>query len=261
MRGVTVTPRHHADTNAPNPPGAKVFASFFKKKSSFPMLMPAQARAGLDWLANTDPHLARIEAEAGPLPWRVRQAGFSGLLNAIVGQQISNQAAAAIWRRCCALPGCLTPAEFLLLDEATLRAAGLSRPKIGHARAVATAFQDGTLAADVLADLPDQQAIESISSVRGLGIWSAEIYLLFALGRLDVFPAGDLALQAAAAHIKGLDTRPKPAALRELAEPWQPYRALAARLLWHWWRHVTGRPSMDDTPEQPITERPDPHQR
>jgi DNA-3-methyladenine glycosylase II len=209
-------------------------------------LPPRGARIALNKLARLDPDLGRIEKEAGPLPWRVRQAGFAGLLNAIVGQQISNQAAAAIWGRCCLLENCLTPDGFLALDETCLRAAGLSRPKIGHARAVAEAFRSGTLATEALAAMTDEEAVRRISSVRGLGVWSAEIYLLFALQRQDVFPAGDLALQAAAAHLKGLEARPSAAALREMAEPWQPYRALAARLLWHWWRHVTGRPSMDD---------------
>ncbi len=207
---------------------------------------PAHARVGLDWLAAADPHLARIEAEAGALPWRVRAPGFAGLLSAIVGQQISNQAAAAIWRRCCALPGCLEPAGFLLLEAEALRAAGLSRPKIAHGRAVAEAFACGVLASDRLDAMTDADAIVTLSSVRGLGVWSAEIYLLFALQRGDVFPAGDLALAAAAAHLKGLDGRPSPAALRTMAEAWQPHRGLAARLLWHWWRHVTGRPSMDE---------------
>jgi DNA-3-methyladenine glycosylase II len=210
---------------------------------------PRAARIALNKLARLDPDLARIEAEAGPLPWRVRQAGFAGLLNAIVGQQISNQAAAAIWGRCRSLTGCLTPEGFLALDEMQLRAAGLSRPKIAHGRAVAEAFRTGILATDALAAMPDEEAVRVISSVRGLGVWSAEIYLLFALQRMDVFPAGDLALQSAVAHLKGLAARPGPAALRGLAAPWQPYRALAARLLWHWWRHVTGRPSMDDTQE------------
>jgi DNA-3-methyladenine glycosylase II len=207
---------------------------------------PPEARLALDRLARVDPDLARVEALAGPLPWRVREAGFSGLLNAIVGQQISNQAAAAIWRRCRALPGCLSPEAFLRLEDEDLRKAGLSRPKIGHARAVAQAFCSGQLASDHLAAMDDQQAVQAISAVRGLGVWSAEIYLLFALQRRDVFPAGDLALQAAAANLKGLAGRPSAAALREIAAAWAPDRALAARLLWHWWRHVTGRPSMDD---------------
>jgi DNA-3-methyladenine glycosylase II len=214
---------------------------------SFPS-PPKAARAGLSRLAKIDPQLRRVEAEAGPLPWRVRAPGFAGLLNAIVGQQISNQAAAAIWRRVCALEGCLSPEGLLAIDDADLRAAGLSRPKIGHARAVAEAFVAGVLATDALAAMDDEAAVRTISSVRGLGVWSAEIYLLFALQRPDVFPAGDLALQAAMADLKGLPARPTAVSLRVIAAPWQPHRALAARLLWHWWRHVTGRPSMDDPP-------------
>ena len=212
---------------------------------------PPEARAGLDRLAAIDAGLARIEAEAGPLPWRVREAGFPGLLGAIVGQQISNQAAAAIWRRCCALPSSCTPDGFLMLEDDALRGAGLSRPKIAHGRAVANAFISGQLATQNLAGMGDDEAIRTLSAVRGLGVWSAEIYLLFALQRQDVFPAGDLALQAATAHLRGLEQRPGPLALRLIAAEWQPHRALAARLLWHWWRHVTGRPSMDEPPPSP----------
>jgi len=208
--------------------------------------MPLKARAALNILARRDRDLARVEAEAGPLPWRVRAPGFEGLLNAITGQQISNAAAAAIWRRLCALEGCLSPEGFLRLSDQSLRGAGFSRPKIAHGRAVAEAFVSGVLATDALAAMDDEAAVARISSVRGLGVWSAEIYLLFALQREDVFPAGDLALQAAAADLKGLEARPTPKQLRELASAWQPHRALAARLLWHWWRHVTGRPSTDD---------------
>ena len=209
---------------------------------------PASARAGLAALAAADPDLGRIEATAGPLPWRRRADGFPGLLQAIVGQQISNQAAAAIWRRLHATPGALLPEGLLALPDEALRLAGLSRPKIAHARALAAAFAEGRLDAAGLAAMADTDAVAAIAAVRGMGVWSAEIYLLFALERLDVFPAGDLALAAAAAHLKGLPGRPPPAALRALAEPWQPWRALAARLLWHHWRHVTGRPAMDDLP-------------
>jgi len=209
---------------------------------------PPPARAGLDALAAADADLARIEAEAGPLPWRRRAPGFPGLLQAIVSQQISNQAATAIWRRLLAIAGTLEPERLLALPDETLRLAGLSRPKIGHARALAQAFADGRLSEAALAGMADAEAVAAITAVRGLGVWSAEIYLLFALGRDDVFPAGDLALAAAAAHLKGVASRPGPAALRGLAEPWRPWRGLAARLLWHHWRHVTGRPSMDDRP-------------
>ena len=213
-----------------------------------PPAPPPAARSALDALCRRDPDLARIEAAAGVLPWRRRPAGFVGLLQAIVGQQISNQAAAAIWRRLAALPGADTPAGMLSLDDESLRGAGLSRPKVAHARALATAFAAGALSESAIAALDDEAAVAAIAAVRGMGRWTAEVYLLFALARDDVFPAGDLALAAAAADLKALPVRPGPAALRALAEPWRPYRALAARLLWHHWRHVTGRPAMDDPP-------------
>jgi len=212
------------------------------------MAAPRAARLGLNRLARVDTDLARIEREVGRLPWRTREPAFSALLSAIVSQQISNQAAAAIWGRLRVLPGCLTPALFLTLGDEDLHGAGLSRPKIVHARALAEAFGAGVLATEALAALDDAGAIAAISSVRGLGAWSAEVYLLFALQRPDVFPAGDLALQASLADLKGFSVRPSAKELRAMAEDWAPHRALAARLLWHWWRYRTGRPSMDESP-------------
>jgi len=216
-----------------------------KQSVSFPH-PPAEAQAGLAALMLLDPDLAGIIPAAGPLPWRSRAPGFAGLLQAIVGQQISNAAAAAIWRRLQAVEGALEPASLLRLDEETLRGAGLSRPKVAHAYSLAEAFASGRLATAHLAAMDDAEAIAAISAVRGMGPWSAEIYLLFALGRPDVFPAGDLALAGAAAKLKGLEARPTPKALRTLAEGWRPWRGLAARLLWHHWRFLTGRPAMDD---------------
>ena len=209
---------------------------------------PPPALAGIETLLQIDPAFAAIQDHAGPLPWRTRTPGFPGLLQAIVAQMISNQAAAAIWGRLRAIPGALDPAALIELPDAVLLQAGLSRPKVVHARALATAFLDGTLSADRIALLDDEAAITAIGSVKGLGRWTAEIYLLFALGRLDVFPSGDIALAAALAHLKALPARPAPKTLRELATAWQPVRSLAARLLWHHWRHVTGRPAMDDLP-------------
>ena len=216
-----------------------------KQGVSFPHPPPAM-RDALDALVARDPRLAGIEAAAGPLPWRVRPAGFEGLLQAVVAQQISNQAASAIWRRLGAAPGALRPDGLLALADEDLRAAGLSRPKVAHARALASAFAEGRLSAAGLAAMPDADAAAAITAVRGLGPWTAEVYLLFALQRQDVFPAGDIAVAGAAAHLLGLPSRPDPKALRALAEAWRPSRALAARLLWHHWRHLTGRPSMDD---------------
>ena len=212
------------------------------------MDLPDHARAAIARLVRLDPDFAGIEGAAGPLPWRTRATGFPGLLQAIVGQQISNGAAAAIWRRLAATPGALHPAGLLALDDGALRAAGLSRPKILHARALALAFADGRLQADALAAMEDEAAVAALSAVRGMGRWTAEVYLLFALAREDVFPAGDLALAAAVADLKGLPARPGPAALRQIAAAWAPHRAVAARLLWHHWRYRTGRPTMDDPP-------------
>ena len=213
--------------------------------ASFPHA-PATERAAIELLIAADPDLARIEAEAGPLPWRRRADGFPGLLQAIVGQMISNQAAAAIWGRLRVLPGALDPVVLLALDETQLRAAGLSRPKVAHARALAEAFAEERLSAARIAAMGDEAAIAAISAVRGMGRWSAEIYLLFALARQDVFPAGDIAVAGAVAVLKGLPARPDPVALRALAEAWRPARSLAARLLWHHWRHLSGRPAFDE---------------
>nr|WP_294521460.1 DNA-3-methyladenine glycosylase 2 family protein [uncultured Rhodopila sp.] len=207
---------------------------------------PAEALAAIGTLIAIDPDFAAILERAGPLPWRRRTPGFPGLLQAIVAQMISNQAAAAIWGRLRAIPGALDPASMMELSDDELRAAGLSRPKVIHVRALAAAFLDGTLSADRIEMLDDEAAIVTIGSIKGMGRWTAEIYLLFALGRLDVFPSGDIALAAALADLKALPERPGPKALRELATAWQPVRSLAARLLWHHWRHVTGRPAMDD---------------
>jgi len=212
-------------------------------------------RAALDALVRADPRLAAVEAAAGPLPWRVRAGGFPGLLQVIMGQQISSAAAAAIWGRLAALPGALAPSGLLALPDDALRAAGLSRPKVGHARALATAFEDGRLSAAGLAAMPDEAAVAAITAVRGLGPWTAEVYLLFAEGRPDVFPAGDIAVAGAAAALLGLPARPDPRALRALAEAWRPSRALAARLLWHHWRWLTGRPALDDLPSNKIRSR------
>jgi DNA-3-methyladenine glycosylase II len=209
---------------------------------------PASAQDALQALIRENPDLATILDRAGPLPWRTRTPGFPGLLQAIVAQMISNQAAAAIWGRLRALPGVLEPEGLLILPDESLRGAGLSRPKVAHARVLAEAFQKGTLSAAALEAMSNDEAIAVIASVKGLGLWTAEIYLLFALQRMDVFPAGDIALAAAAAELKGLATRPDHKALRELAEAWRPARSLAARLLWHHWRHLTGRPALDDFP-------------
>jgi len=203
-------------------------------------------RMAIHALVARDPDFAAIEMRAGPLAWRTRPAGMPGLLQAIVGQQISNQAAAAIWQRLRSIDGALDPLGLSRLSEDVLRAAGLSRPKIAHARALAAAFVDGRLNEAALRMMDDEAAVAAIDAIPGMGRWTAEVYLLFAESRADVFPAGDLALAASVADLKRLPARPSPKVLRTLSAAWQPWRGLAARLLWHHWRHVTGRPAMDD---------------
>lgn len=204
---------------------------------------PEWAHRALAELAQIDPLLATIPERAGPLPWRRREAGFPGLLRSLCGQMISNQAAAAIWGRLSALPGALNPAGLLALTDEELRQAGLSRPKLRHARALAEAFASARLSAEVLAALSDEAAVAEIAEIPGFGPWTAEVHLLFGLDRQDIFPAGDLALAASLAALHGLPDRPKPKQLAAVAVAWRPWRSMAARLLWHHWRHVTGRPA------------------
>jgi DNA-3-methyladenine glycosylase II len=209
---------------------------------------PDRARTAIETLIRLDPAFAGIQQAAGPLPWRTRTPGFPGLLQAICAQMISNQAAAAIWGRLRVVPGALDPATLIDLPDDVLRAPGLSRPKVAHAKALAAAFLDGTLSETRIAALDDEDAVLAIASVKGMGRWTAEVYLLFALGRLDIFPSGDIALAASLADLKSLPARPAPKDLRVMAEAWAPVRSMAARLLWHHWRHITGRPAMDDFP-------------
>jgi DNA-3-methyladenine glycosylase II len=208
---------------------------------------PDWARQAVAALVAADPDLAAIEDAAGPLPWRSRPVGFAGLLRTICGQQISNQAAGAIWRRLSAIPGALEPAGLVAMDDALLcGVGGLSRPKAAHARALAAACLDGSLRLDALAGMADEVAVAHLSAVRGLGRWTAEVHLLFAHDRPDIFPVGDIALAASVAHLKRLEARPAPKELARIALAWAPWRGIAARLFWHHWRHVTGRPIVED---------------
>jgi DNA-3-methyladenine glycosylase II len=205
-------------------------------------IRPDWVQSGLMELFALDPDFATIEPLAGPLPWRSRPRGFGGLARSILGQQISNQAADAIWRRFSALPRALEPAGLLALRDEDFRAAGLSRPKVAHLRGLADAALRGEMRLDALDSMTDAEAVAHLAAQRGLGPWTAQVHLLFAEGRRDIFPHSDVALAAAYAHLKRLPARLPPRDLTLLAEGWSPWRSLAARLLWHHWRHVTGRP-------------------
>ena len=199
-------------------------------------------RAALEALAARDPDVARHYAACGLPPVRRRRPGFAGLLHIIVAQQVSAASAAAIIARLDAAVRPLDPGGFLALDDAALRAIGLSRQKMRYGRALAEDVAGGRIDLRALARMDDDGAIAHLTRAKGIGRWTAEIYLLFALGRPDVWPAGDLAVQVAAQRLKGLAARPGREDMIALAEPWRPYRSAAARFLWHIYRH----PGMPD---------------
>jgi DNA-3-methyladenine glycosylase II len=189
-------------------------------------------------LGKADRDFARAIAEVGPPPPRRRPAGFMGVLHVIVAQQVSTHAAKAISARLDAALEAKTPEAFLKLTDPDLRAVGFSRQKIVYGRDLAAAFLDGRLSMAKLRRQSDEEVIAAITSVKGLGVWSAEVFLLFSLRRPDVLPAHDLGLIVAAQRMKRLKERPSPKQLREIAEPWRPYRSYAARMLWHYY-HAT----------------------
>jgi len=193
-------------------------------------------KRGLAALAAADPALARAVDEAGPPAFDLRPEGFETLVRAIVAQQVSAASARAIFARLCEAVQPLTPAQFLAAGPDVIRACGFSRPKIGYATALAERILDGRLPIEGLRDMDDAAVTAALTAVPGIGAWSAEVYMIFAMGRPDVWPAGDLALQTAQQRLHGLDARPKPKASRELAEAWAPWRSAAAVTLWHYYR-------------------------
>lgn len=196
----------------------------------------AVLRQGVEAVCRVDPDLARILAEAGPPPLELREPGFPTLLRAIVAQQVSAAAARSIWGRLTERVRPLTADGFLALSEEEVRALGFSRQKIAYGRGLAEAVVSGRLDLAGLAALPDEEALAALVALKGIGRWSAEVYLLFALGHPDVLPAQDLAVAAAAQRIKALPKRPTPRELLALAEPWRPWRSAASLLLWHYYR-------------------------
>jgi DNA-3-methyladenine glycosylase II len=200
--------------------------------------------AALDELATRDPDLAAALARIGYPEPRVRAPGFATLLRVIAAQQVSTASAAAIMRKLeAALGGEVTPAGLLALGKAGLRACGFSGPKLRYGQGLATAVQDGSLDLEALARMDEEEAVAALTALKGFGRWSAEIYLLFALGRADTFPADDLAVQIAYQRLKALPVRPKAKALRELVEPWRPFRGAGAVFLWH----LYGAATLDET--------------
>lgn len=212
-------------------------------------LPQAALAAALDRLAALDDDVAKALARIGYPPPRQRAPGFATLLRIMVAQQLSTRSAAAIWGRLEHACAPLVAAEsFLDLDEGALRAIGFSRQKTAYGRGLAEAVASGSLDVAKLAAMPEEDAIAAISALRGFGRWSAEVYLLFALGRADVFPADDLGLQIGMQRLKRLDARPNRKAMAALAEPWRPWRGAGAIFLWHYY----GSATLDDRGQMPM---------
>lgn len=191
----------------------------------------ADVAEGAAWLAAREPRFAWALEQTGQLPLRRRSGGFPAMLQAICGQQLSVASAAAVWDKLNAA-GLTELGPVQQADFDDLRACGLSRPKIRYVQALADAGIDYP----ALATMPEEQAIATLTAVKGIGLWTAEIYLKFAIGRADVIAAGDLALQEAARVLFDLPDRPTDKELRALAEPWSPWRSVAARILWAYYR-------------------------
>ena len=195
---------------------------------------------GLDELCVIDPRLVDVRAAAGEVPLRLTEPGFESLASIVVSQQVSRASADAIFGRLTRLVDPLTPQGLLTAGEDMFREAGLSRPKQKTLLAIARAVADG-LDLHHLCGLEAGDAVGRMTSISGIGPWTAECYLLFSAGHPDVFPARDVALQAAVGHAFGLESRPGEKALIALAESWTPWRGVASRLFWAYYRGWKGR--------------------
>lgn len=196
----------------------------------------ADVAKGAAWLAKTEPKFSEALGQLGPLPLRLREDGFEALLSAIVSQQISVAAARGVWAKLEAA-GAIEAEAILALCLEELREIGLSRQKAGYAKALA----EHRIDFEALRHQRSEAVVLALTEVKGIGIWTAEIYCMFSLGRADVFAAGDLALQEAARVLFALPARPKEKELRQMAEAWSPWRAVAARLLFTYYHMIKDR--------------------
>ncbi|WP_267177740.1 DNA-3-methyladenine glycosylase family protein [Sneathiella aquimaris] len=197
----------------------------------------------MDYIARQDPDFAFALQQITPIPPRTKPAGFETLVRIIVEQQVSLASAAAIWKRLKAAIDPFTPTVTLTLDESALRALGLSKQKAVYTRALAEQIVAGRLILEKLDTLSDAEAMETLMQVKGIGRWTAEVYLIACLQRQDIWPAGDVALKIAMHHLKALPERPSVKEMDELAAPLRPYRTLAARILWRYYADVVKRKS------------------
>jgi DNA-3-methyladenine glycosylase II len=201
-------------------------------------LTPDTLLIGVRALSAADRDLARVVNQYGPPPMWGRSPGFATLLRIILEQQVSLASADAAYRRLRARVGRVTPAAFLELNDRALRQAGFSRQKTLYGRELARAFRDGNVKTRELKRMGDQEVAANLTRIKGIGEWTVNIYLLMALRRPDVWPPGDLALAKAARELKGLKDIPNDEELVSMSEAWRPWRAVAARILWHYYLSV-----------------------
>lgn len=191
----------------------------------------------LEALSRVDKDIARAYGICGLPPRRPRKPGFAALIHIIVGQQVSAHAARAINGRLKDAVHPLTPEGFLHLGDADFKAIGFSRQKVGYGRALAEDVLSGRINFRALGRMDDEAAIAHLIQAKGIGRWSAEIYLLFALKRPDIWPVDDLAVRMAVIKLKRLRKHPDPKRMQAIARPWRPYRSAAARFMWHYYHH------------------------
>ena len=213
-----------------------------------PIYAPEGLAEGIPILA-VEPVFAEILQRAGPPRFRRRRNGFGTLLHIILEQQVSIDAAAAMYKRLLGVCRPLAPEAFLALDDSTLRSCGFSRQKMGYARDIAARVDNGKLDFARLDAAEDEAALAELLSLRGIGRWSAEIYLLFALGRADIWPAADLGLQVALGDHLRSGARADESETRRLGEAWRPWRSVAACLFWQSYLHARGRTAPRLPPE------------
>lgn len=201
----------------------------------------AAVAAHIEALVGIDPRLGPVRDFAGEVQPRITEPGFVGIAKVITGQQLSVASARAIWSRFELLAGALDPVTYLSLSEEAVRATGFSGGKFRTVRAIAEAMVAGTLDFDHLETLPVEEAVAYLVAHKGIGPWTAEVYLMFCAGHPDVFPAGDLALLKAVQHGLGLDARPAIKEMIGIAAPWTPHRSAAALLFWRYFAVMRDR--------------------
>lgn len=209
---------------------------------------PEDIAEGLAALVALDPRLAVVVEHAGEVPLRLDQPGFASLVSIVVSQQVSRASADAIMGRLVGLVEPLEARGVLAGGVDVLRSAGLSRPKQKTVLALAEAVVDGQIDLDHMTRIGGDEAMARLTSLHGIGPWTAEVYLLFCAGHPDIFPAHDVALQSAVGRALGIEPRPSAKALYALAESWAPWRGVAARLFWAYYRQMRGRDALPTPP-------------